>query len=133
MTYTVQIAQVTFARSDQRGEDGAVWYLILSPCADDPCTHICAVHPRMNHHYERQPFRRGDFGHRLDATPQEIAEGRANVWGWDGNAAPTLSPSFLAKVDRPYSLHCYVRQGRIELCSDSTVALDPAPGNCWGL
>lgn len=129
--FTVQVEKIAFARDETRGEDGAVTYLILSPCPDDPCTHVCSVHPRMVHHYERQAFRRGYFGHRLDATQQEIAENKANVWGWDGNTdAPTLSPSFLAAARRPYVMHSFLRAGRLELCGDSTVTIEPNPLPC---
>jgi hypothetical protein len=129
--FTVQIMRISFARHETRGEDGAVWYLILSPCSDDPCTHVCEAHPRMVHRYERQGFRRGAFGHRLDATPEEIAGDRANVWGWDGNeAAPTITPSFLAAHDRPYVMHSFLRAGKLDLCGDSTVTLHPAPVPC---
>jgi len=135
MSFTVQIDHIIFARSDARGEDGAVWYLLLSPCPGDPpgqpCRHVCTRHPGLVHHYERQPFRLGGYGFRLDATPQEIAEDKANVWGWDGNReAPSLTPSFLAKKDRPYVFHMYLRAGKIELCGDSTVVLDPAAADC---
>lgn len=136
--FTVQIDHIHFGRSDQRGEDGAVYYLILSPCTDDPCNHVCTTHPRMVHRYERQAFRLGASGHRLDATPEEIAKHRANVWGWDGNTdSPTLQPSFLArevddegKVIRPYRMHSFLRAGRIELCGDSTVTLALSPRAC---
>jgi len=136
VSFTVQLLHIGMAREEKRGEDGAVWYLILSPCPGDPpgqpCQHVCEVHPRMVHHYERQAFRLGSFGHRLDATPQEIAEDKANVWGWDGNvSAPTLTPSFLAKAHRPYVFHMFLKQGKIELCADSTVSLDPVPTSCW--
>lgn len=135
--FTVQIERIQFAVDKKRGEDGAVYYLILTPCTERPCTHVCATHPQMAHHYERQAFRRGSFGHRLDATAEEKASDRANVWGWDGNrAAPTLSPSYLAldvkngERIRPYRMHSFLRAGRIELCGDSTVSLHPAPVAC---
>lgn len=135
MTYTVQIDHIIFAREEKRGEDGAVWYLLLAPCPGDPpgqpCRHVCPQHPQMIHAYERQAFRLGGFGHRLDATPQEIAEDKANVWGWDGNRdAPTLVPSFRAEKGRPYLFHSYLKQGAIELCGDSTVVLVPQPTHC---
>lgn len=139
MTYTVQVEHISFHRDEKRGEDGAVWYLILSPCPDNPCTHVCKTHPRTVHHYERQAFRRGATGHRLDATPEEIANDRANVWGWDGNReAPTITPSFLAQeVDksgrriRPYRMHSFLTAGQIQLCGDSTVTLTENPQSCW--
>lgn len=131
MTFTVQIERIQFARDDKRGEDGAAWYLILSPCPDDPCTHVCAAHPRMVHQYERQAFRRGAFGHRLDATAEEIKADCANVWGWDGNTeAPTLTPSYLAEKHRPYRMHSFLRAGQLELCSDSTLALASRVAHC---
>ncbi len=137
--YLVQIEHVQFARDDKRGEDGAVWMLILSPYLDDPCDHSCKVHPKMVHNYERQAFHLGPFGHRLDATPQEIAEHKANVWGWNGNRElPSLTPSFLAmEVDeknkriRPYRMHSYITQGKLQVLSDSTVVLNPDPVHCW--
>lgn len=123
-TFTVQIEHISFARNDERGEDGAVWYLILSPCPDDPCTHVCRIHPRMKHQYERQAFRLGDFGHRLNASAEDIAANRANVWGWDGNLeAPTLTPSYLAHEEREYRMHSFLRAGQLDLCGDSTVVL----------
>jgi hypothetical protein len=93
----------------------------------------------MEHHYERIGFRAGAFGHRLDATAEEVADDCANVWGWDGNReSPTLQPSFLAvEVDkkgrtaRPYRAHLFVRDGKIELCGDSTVTLHSDPQPCW--
>ncbi len=130
--YVVQIERIQFARDDQRGEDGAVWMLILSPCPDDPCTHVCRAHPKMVHHYERQAFRRGAFGHRLDATEDEIKDDRANVWGWDGDmSAPTLTPSFLADKHRPYRLHSYITKGQLVLCADSTAKAAEHPVHCW--
>lgn len=134
--HTIQIHHIIFARDEKRGEDGAAWYLILSPCPGDPpgepCRHVCEKHPGMHHAYERQAFRLGAFGHRLDATPDEIRDDKANVWGWDGNRGwPTLMPSFLAKKDRPYVLHSYLQEGKLVLCADSTVALDPSPNSCW--
>jgi Family of unknown function (DUF6527) len=129
--YTVQVDHISFDRNEERGEDGAVWFLILSPCPDDPCTHICGAHPQMVHTYERQGFRRGKFGHRKNATRQEVADNRANVWGWDGNTvAPTLTPSFLAAQGRPYRLHSYITQGQLVLCADSTVQAVKAPVQC---
>jgi hypothetical protein len=131
VSYTVQIWRIQLARDEKRGEDGAVWYLILSPCHDQPCNHVCASHPRMVHQYERQAFRRGAFGHRLDATEEEKRTDRANVWGWDGNQdAPTLEPSFLAREGRSYVMHSFLRAGRLELCGDSTVVLHPDPVPC---
>lgn len=129
MSFEVLIDHVQFSRDDKRGEDGAVWYLILGE--PNPAV-TCTVHGPRDHHYERQAFRRGAFGHRLDATPDEIANDRANVWGWDGNtAAPTLTPSYLAYKHRPYRLHSFLRAGRIELCGDSSVVLS-ASRSCWG-
>lgn len=137
MAFTVQIEQIHFQHDEKRGEDGAVYYLILTPCTERPCTHICATHPQMSHHYERQAFRRGSFGHRLDATAEDKANDRANVWGWDGNReAPTLMPSYLAldvkngKRIRPYRMHSYLRAGKLDVLSDSTVALHPSPAAC---
>jgi hypothetical protein len=138
--FTIQIESINFARDEKRGEDGAVWYLILSPCEDcktNPDHHGCAGHPGMVHHYERQAFRLGSSGYRLDATEDEKANDRANVWGWDGNRdAPTLSPSFLALMEkngnaiRPYQAHFFLRAGKIDLCGDSTVSLHPSPVPC---
>jgi hypothetical protein len=131
MSFTVQIERIQFHHDGKRGEDGSVLYLILSPCPDEPCNHVCESHPRMVHHYARQAFRRGEFGHRTDATPEEIASHRANVWGWDGNTeAPTLNPSFLVEHGVPYRMHSFLRAGRLELCGDSTVALHPSPVPC---
>jgi hypothetical protein len=125
----VLIAHISFSRHEGRGEDGAVWYLILGEPNDRV---VCAAHPGRKHHYERQAFRRGTAGHRLDATPEEIAEDRANVWGWDGSVeAPTVTPSFLAHEGRPYRLHSFLRGGRLDLCGDSTVVLSTL-GSCWG-
>lgn len=128
--YEVLIDHISFHRDDIRGEDGAVWYLILGEPNPDV---ECSVHPGRTHHYERQAFRRGKNGHRLDATPQEIHDDRANVWGWDGNEkAPTIIPSFRAQIDRPYHLHSYVRAGRLKLCSDSSVVLS-STAPCMGV
>lgn len=127
--FEVLVDHISFARDDERGEDGAVWYLILGEPNERV---VCSVHPGRTHHYERQAFRRGNNGHRLDATPEEIANDRANVWGWDANAAaPTVTPSFLAHEGRPYRLHSFLRAGRVDLCGDSTVILSSAP-SCWG-
>lgn len=132
--YTVQVLRIQFARDAERGEDGAARYLILSPCAEcvtNPGHHVCEAHPGMVHHYERQAFRRGAFGHRPNATPEEIRSDRANVWGWDGNTeAPSLTPSFLAKQGRPYLMHAYLTAGQLVLCGDSTITLHPNPQQC---
>lgn len=128
--FTVQVDHISFGRDEKRGEDGAVIYLILTPCSDEPCRHVCTAHTKMNHHYERQAFRRGQFGHRLDATEEEKATNRANVWGWDGSQAPTLTPSFLAHEGRPYRMHSFLKAGQLELCGDSTVTLVPNPVPC---
>ena len=52
------------------------------------------------------------------------------AWGWNGSTdAPTLTPSVLITYgdiggglpkDRPAVCHCFVRDGRIEFCGDST-------------
>lgn len=128
--YEVLIAHIHFSHDEKRGEDGAVWYLILGEPAQDV---VCSLHPGRRHHYERQAFRRGGAGHRLDATQEEKASNRANVWGWDGNTtAPTIMPSFLASTGRPYIMHSFLRGGRLDLCGDSTVALSTQP-SCWGV
>jgi hypothetical protein len=90
----------------------------------------------MGHHYCRQAFRRGTGGYRLDSTPEEQENHHANVWGWNGNSvAPTLRPSFLVKPEFgvPYRLHCFIRNGQIDLCADSTVTLHPNPKPCRDL
>jgi len=131
VSFTVQIEHIQFVRDGKRGEDGAAWYLILSPCSENPCTHVCRTHPQMVHQYERQAFRLGNFGHRLDATEEEKRSDRANVWGWDGNReAPSITPSFLAREGRPYVMHSFLRAGQLELCADSTVILNAAPAPC---
>lgn len=71
--FTVQIKSIQFARNEERGEDGAVWYLLLTPYSERPCRHVCATHPMMEHHYERQAFRLGSSGHRLNATAEELS------------------------------------------------------------
>lgn len=127
--YEVQVDHINFARHDGRGEDGAVWYCILGEPNERV---VCPLHPLRSHHYERQPFRLGAHGFRLDATEREKAEDTANVWGWDGNqSAPTVTPSFLAVADRPYRMHSFLRGGRLELCGDSTVQLIDPPTPCW--
>lgn len=118
-----------------------MYYLILTPCEEcrtDINHHVCASHPGMTHHYERQAFRHGTSGYRLDATPEEIAKDYAHVWGWDGNVeSPTLKPSFLGQEKnkegqtiRPYRLHLFFTKGQIDLLGDSTVTLHPAPVAC---
>lgn len=128
---TVQVEQIIFARNDERGEDGAVWYLILG----EPNAHVtCSIHPGVTHHYERQAFQRGGATHRPNATPEEKATNRANVWGWNGDQnAPTIEPSFLAAEGRPYRLHSFLRGGKLDLCGDSTVTLHPNPQQCWNV
>lgn len=128
MAYEALIDHISFGHDPVRGEDGAVWLLVLGEPNENV---VCRVHPRRAHHYERQAFRRGAAGHRLNATPEEIAEDRAHVWGWDGNTeAPTLTPSFLAEQGRPYRLHSYVRAGTLDVLSDSTCTLSHATP-CW--
>lgn len=129
MSYSVQIEHISFARHETRGEDGVVWYLILG----EPDERVeCPVHPGIRHHYERQGFRLGTHGHRLDATEEERRTDRANVWGWDGSdSAPTITPSFLADHGRPYRMHSFLRDGQLDLCGDSTVVLHPNPRRCW--
>lgn len=138
MGYTIQLDRVYFQRNELEDTAGAALYLILSPCPDNPCNHVCRSHPRMVHHYELQRFRLGSFGHRKNASAQEIAENKANVWGWDGNREqPTLRASFLGqerddkgKQIRPYRVHLFLTAGKIELCGDSTVTLHPNPLPC---
>lgn len=121
MSYEVLIDHISFGKDEARGEDGAVWYLILG----EPNERVeCARHPKRTHHYERQAFARGGSRHRPGATAAEIAANTANIWGWDGNTAePTITPSFLADQGRPYRMHSFVRRGKLELCGDSTVTL----------
>lgn len=53
-----------------------------------------------------------------------------HVWAWDGDTErPTLTPSYLARLpwgddQRLVRVHLYLRAGRIDLLSDSTVTLD---------
>lgn len=125
--YEALIDHIQFARDEARGEDGAVWYLVLSPCEQcktNPDHHRCAAHPGMVHHYERQAFALDGPKHRPGASADDIANDRANIWKWDGNtSAPTIEPSFLAAHGRPYRMHSYVRGGKLDLCSDSDVTL----------
>ena len=141
MSYTVQIERIFFDKNEKEGTDGGVLYVILSECEQcktDPKHHSCTGHPGMTHHYEMQRFRLGASGHRLNATPGEIADDRAHVWGWDGNReAPTLRPSFLGMENdkkgrriRPYRMHSYLTSGRLEILADSTVVLHPNPVPC---
>lgn len=130
----IQIDSIVFRRDDEEDTDGYVIYLITKPCTERPCTHICLSHPERSHHYERQLFRRGSFGHRRNATEEEKSTNRANVWGWNGDvAAPSLQPSFLADrtkdADLGYRLHSYLNAGSLDLCGDSTVvpASNPVP------
>lgn len=117
----VLIDHISFAQHAERGEDGAVWYLILAGPNDRV---VCGTHPKRTHHYERQPFARGGPTHRPGATAEEIADNRANIWGWDGDTErPTITPSFLATKGRPYILHSFIRGGKLDLCGDSTVTL----------
>lgn len=143
MVSTLQVLRVQFfdtdpitftdGRNAHPGEDGGAWYLVLTPCACKvPCEIACDTHPHDHHTYYLQPFRRGGVGHKPGATPQEIAENRANIWGWDGNRdAPTLNPSFLVPGDehRP-RIHLFLRAGRIDLCGDSSVVLHANPAPC---
>ena len=70
-----------------------------------------------------QPFRRGP-------NPGRVAG--MNVWGWDGDRErPSLTPSYVCTLEgstelelRPIRVHLYMRGGRIDLLSDSTVTLD---------
>lgn len=90
---------------------GIVWYEILADGAHEMDT--------------IQPFRRGagpDRGHKL-------------VWSAEGpDDALTLSPSFLCRYDWPghpekaeqVIVHLFLKDGKIELCGDSTVELAPA-------
>lgn len=136
MQWTAQVVQIQFSHREDTGEDGAVWYLILG---DENPQVECEHHPKRAHYYERQAFVKGKSRHRRNATPEEIAEDKANLWGWDGNTdAPTLQPSFLAQekdkkgnVIRPYRMHSYLTGGKLVLCNDSTVVVDPSPKNCW--
>jgi hypothetical protein len=138
MPYTIQVASISLYDQPREGADGAVLYLLLAPCQDNPCTHVCRSHPGMEHRYELQPFARGGNRTRPGATPEQIANDEANIWGWDGNASsPTLTPSFLASevnkqgaTIRPYRAHWFLRSGRLDLCSDSTVTLHPNPVPC---
>jgi hypothetical protein len=128
----VQIDRIVFRRDEDEDTDGYVIYLITKPCTERPCTHVCTTHLESAHHYERQLFRRGGPGYRKNASEADKASNRANVWGWNENQArPTLTPSFLANrsgdASLGYTLHSYVRDGRLDLCGDSTVTLvEPA-------
>lgn len=120
---------ISFDADAGRGEDGAVWYLILGAANEAV---VCSVHGPRTHHYERQAFRRGGPGLRPGATAEEIAGNKANIWGWNGETeAITVSPSFLAAEGRPYRLHSFLTRGALELCGDSTVVLSSLSG-CWG-
>lgn len=121
MRYDVLVDHINFHADPARGEDGAVWYLILGGPSE---TVVCPIHPGRKHHYERQAFARGGPTHRPGATAKQIADNEANIWGWGGNtSAPTILPSFLAAEGRPYRLHSHLRGGKLELCNDSTVTL----------
>lgn len=96
-----------------------------------PCDGVVTYEIRMPEghrfplYYMLQPFVLG--AHRQDATGRISMK---NLWGWDGNRdAPTLSPSFACEDNRegclPVRVHLFLKAGRIELCSDSTVQLAP--------
>lgn len=128
--------------------DGAVWYLQLEACGDDPrCEIACAAHPAQHHSYYMQPFARDGPKHRVGSSPEEQKQDRANIWGWDGDkVAPSVMPSFLVpgykEGDRVLiggqvsimsfraRVHLFLRAGRIELCSDSQVVVAPDPVPC---
>lgn len=62
--------------------------------------------------------------HGVPVPPHRLA------WDWNGSLeSPTLSPSVLVTyggnppADMPDVCHCFVRDGRIEFCSDSGHAL----------
>jgi len=57
-----------------------------------------------------QPFRRG---------PPHYENGRP-MWGWDGREPVTLTPSFDVPT-KGWRLHCFLVDGQIRLCADSTV------------
>lgn len=64
--------------------------------------------------FMRQPFRRGAAGQ----------DGNGRWWGWDGTSPITLTPSFVCEDKRHgVRVHLWLKQGRIELCGDSTVRL----------
>lgn len=145
MQPTIQVENVQFpdeAPGAFREPDvGCAFYLILLPCTKCPppnCSIACRTHPGMEHRYEGQHFWHGPQRRYRDATPEEIEDDRANVWGWDGDrAVPSLTPSFLGvekdkkgRVIRPYRLHSYLTRGKLDVLSDSTVILHPDPRPC---
>lgn len=62
-----------------------------------------------------------ECGHQVPVKPDP------NGWDWNGSLeAPTLAPSILITYgeapppDRPATCHCFIRNGQIEFCGDST-------------
>lgn len=63
--------------------------------------------------------------------PHVVPTTGPQAWGWNGDyARPTLTPSVVVRWrngdgdDVPERVcHCFIRDGRIEFCSDSTHAL----------
>lgn len=124
---------------DHSGEDGFAIYEILVPCEHTPrcdiqCLDADCITAQVrgepfHHHYEMQSFARDGPKTKPGATPEDIANDRANIWGWDGDTLhPTLTPSFLGpetdkkgNVIRPFRIHLFLTKGAISLCSDSTV------------
>lgn len=143
MTATVQVERVQWfkdqdeaSRHGVRGADGAVWYLILEPCTHEPrCEIACVPHAGHHHAYGRQAFARGGRRHAEGASREDVAQDRANIWGVTGEGDDvTTDPSFLCRwplgEGKEFRLHSYMRKGRLDVLSDSNVALHPAPVPC---
>jgi hypothetical protein len=102
------------------GVDGAIRYELKFYRTDDEMKALKAqgietVNPYVCDLYV-QPFsRKGTY----------TQEKGGNVWAWDGNKdAPTLSPSFALDAGTGWRVHLFFQNGKINLCSDSTVKLE---------
>lgn len=128
-----------YEKEDARGCEGMALYELTRPCAPG-CEALHSppderwregsrkLPPHTEFRYLSQPFHSGGQRKYKDATPEEIAEDRANVWAWNGNRErPSLTPSFVfTGHSHPKNLypdyprvHTYLTDGVLVNCGDS--------------
>lgn len=83
---------------------------IVFPTEEKPVGHVLyQITLEDRTEFTTQPFRQGVWGYDEAGKP---------VWAWDGR---TEDPSMGTETGIVF--HCYLSNGKIDLCSDSTVRL----------
>lgn len=143
-----------YAAEDERGAQGDALYELKRPCdpgcprGDPAWNGGNGIHSlpeerddrsrgdplHTEYRYLSQPFHSGGQRHYKGATPEQIAENRANIWAWNGDrAAPSITPSYLFEghthakglyPDWP-RIHIYLTAGRLVNCGDSDATIVP--------